>query len=223
MKIYPRLLAVTFIVTTTILLIAFVWKFGLLRIAGHGQASPATPSVVNAGQDRSGLRHYMGRGTIALDAKVSTADSQGKLFLWEISVNGKTGPGRHVHLGQDEWFYVLEGEFVAEVGEERFFLHPGDSIMLPRGVPHAYAHLSDGAGKMLGAVLPAGSFEQFLEEATQGGISLTPEEMQRLFRKHGLEDVGRPIDVATLEQDEMNNENQKSEAAAESATPDAQR
>jgi len=194
MKMHPR--------PTIVLLIACVWQFGLLRLAAHEQSGPAAHVVVKAGEDRGDMRHYMGRGKIALDAKVSTDDTKGELFLWEIAVAGKTGPARHIHFDQDEWFYVLEGNFVAEVGEERVFLKPGDSIQLPRGVPHTYAHLSDGTGKMLGAVLPAGSFEQFLEEVRQAGSSMTPEQMQTLFEKHGMKEVGPPIDAATLEKDE---------------------
>jgi len=175
--------------------------FGPGRGSSRSQGSSITPSVVRAGQDRSGLRHHMGRGKIALDAKVSTADSRGDVFLWEILVSGKTGPGRHVHYDQDEWFYVLEGEYVAEAGDQRFFLKPGDSILLPRGVPHAYAHLSEGNGKMMGAVLPAGSFEQFLEDFRQAGSKPTPEQTQQLFRKHGMKEVGPPIDVTNIKRD----------------------
>ena len=29
---------------------------------------------------------------------------------------GKGGPPRHVHFEQDEWFYVIKGDYVFEVG-----------------------------------------------------------------------------------------------------------
>lgn len=215
LKLNPYVLAAALIASTTLIMVAGL-EFGLLRILGQGSARPIAPSVVGAGQDRSGLRHYMGRGKIALDAKVSTADSQGEVFLWEISVSGKTGPGRHVHYDQDEWFYVLEGEFIAEFGEERFLLYPGDSIFLPRGVPHTYAHLSDGTGKMLGAVLPAGTFEQFLEDFRQAGSTLTPEQTEELFKKHGLKEVGPPIDVMNREQDGVKGKNEAQNPVAQS-------
>jgi len=200
-KRHPVVFAAMFVGATTFIVAGLM--FGPWRDLSRTQGGPITPGVVEAGQDRSGLRHYMGRGKIALDAKVSTADSRGEVFLWEILVSGKTGPGRHVHYDQDEWFYVLEGEYVAEVGEQRFFLKPGDSILLPRGVPHAYAHLSEGNGKMLGAVLPAGTFEQFLEDFRQAGIKPTPGQTQELFKKHGLKEIGPPIDVANITRDEL--------------------
>lgn len=167
----------------------------------RGSATLMTPSVLKAGQDRSGTPHTMGRGTLGIDAKISTADSEGALFLWEVTVAEKSGPPRHVHFHQDEWFYVVQGEFVAEIGGTMYFLSPGDSILLPRGVPHAYAHLSDGVGKMLIAVFPACTFEQFHEESRQVGPGATREEMEELFRKHGMKEVGPPIDVATLKLD----------------------
>ena len=78
LKIHPRVFAATFTVSTTLIIVAGL-AFGLPRTLAQGPAKPTAPSVVGAGQDRSGLRHYMGRGKIALDAKVSTADS--RLFL----------------------------------------------------------------------------------------------------------------------------------------------
>lgn len=160
-----------------------------------------TPTVVKAGQDRNGTPHRMGRGTLGIDAKISTADSEGAIFLWEISATQKSGPASHVHFDQDEWFHVVQGEFVFEVGGKSCFLSPGDSILLPRGVPHTYAHVSDGIGKLLAAVFPAGTFEQFLEDVRLAGPTATPQEVEALFRKHGMKEVGPPIDVANLKRD----------------------
>jgi uncharacterized cupin superfamily protein len=44
---------------------------------------------------------------------------------------GKGGSPRHVHHAQDEWFYVVEGKFAAEVGDEKFLLKPVRALVLP--------------------------------------------------------------------------------------------
>lgn len=182
----------------------FLRQAGLLAagtfVSGSAEALPAQikPVVLKSGQDRGGMRHFMGLGALGLDAKISTADSQGALFLWEVNVSEKSGPPRHIHTNEDEWFYVVEGEFVAELDGTPHFLGPGDSMILPRGVPHAYAHISDGPGKMIAALFPAGSHESFLEEARLAGSTITPEQTEELFRKHGMKMVGPPIDVSKL-------------------------
>jgi len=176
--------------------------FGTLRAFGQNPASPGKAAVVRAGSDRNGLRHYLVRGQVAFDAKVSTADAQGGLFLWENIMTTKGGPPKHRHLEQDEWFYVLEGEYAAEVGDERFLLHPGDSVYLPRGVPHAWAHVSEGTGRMLGAVQPAGTFEQWVEEVRLLRDQATPAKLRELLRKHGMEEMGPPLDVTQLKRSE---------------------
>ncbi|MGE5193475.1 MAG: cupin domain-containing protein, partial [Deltaproteobacteria bacterium] len=53
----------------------------------------------------------------------------------------KGGPPRHLHRNQDEWFYVLRGEYIIEIGSQRSSLSEGDSILGPRQIPHAYAVL----------------------------------------------------------------------------------
>jgi mannose-6-phosphate isomerase-like protein (cupin superfamily) len=58
-----------------------------------------------------------------------------------------------VHVSQDEWFYVLQGDYVVEVGGNRFDLGPGDSVLAPRGIPHVWAHVGEGIGRMLGMQL----------------------------------------------------------------------
>jgi uncharacterized cupin superfamily protein len=48
------------------------------------------------------------------------------------------GSSWHVHLDEDEWFYVLEGEFTVYVGERRLSLAPGSFAFGPTGVPHTF-------------------------------------------------------------------------------------
>jgi quercetin dioxygenase-like cupin family protein len=35
-------------------------------------------------------------------------------------------------LNQEEWFYVMEGEVIFQVGEERITLKPGESVLAVR-------------------------------------------------------------------------------------------
>ncbi len=44
----------------------------------------------------------------------------------------------HIHHTHDEYFYILEGEVTAQVGDTRVVLRPGDYAFGPRGVPHGY-------------------------------------------------------------------------------------
>src|SRR5579859_5875732 len=93
-------------------------------------SSPAGLRVA-AGADRFGEERGLGISSIAF--KVSPQDSSGLLIL-ENTFHAKGGPARHVHDDQDEWFYAVEGEFLFEVGHDRFHLHPGDSLLAPRNV-----------------------------------------------------------------------------------------
>src|SRR3712207_8886216 len=64
------------------------------------------------------------------------------LSVAEITSLHKGGPTRHLHHEQDEWWYVVEGEYVIEVGEERYELGPGDSLLAPRKVDRKSTRLN---------------------------------------------------------------------------------
>ena len=68
------------------------------------------------------------------DRKLSTADSEGALFVMEHHLIGKGGPARHVHHAQDEWFYAVAGSFVFEVGDDGS-ARCSDFVVAPRRVP----------------------------------------------------------------------------------------
>jgi quercetin dioxygenase-like cupin family protein len=150
----------------------------------------AAPLRILAGADCLGETRGLGVSTIQF--KVSGQGSDG-LFVLENTFHAKGGPARHLHHEQDEWFYVVTSDFQMEVGAERFTLHPGDSLLAPRGIPHVWAHVGNATGSILVAFMPARKMEAFFRAVTRANAMppLDPE----LWRAHGMELLGPPLPV----------------------------
>jgi quercetin dioxygenase-like cupin family protein len=132
-------------------------------------------------------------GVSVIQFKVTPQDGSGLLIL-ENTFHAKGGPARHLHYDQDEWFYAAEGEFIIEVGQERFEMKPGDSLLAPRQVPHVWAYVGEGPrGRMLITFMPAGQMEAFFREVTKANAM--PPQDPALWRAHGMELVGPPLPV----------------------------
>lgn len=164
------------------------------RADGADRESPKKGIVVPVGKGRDQEPLKLA-GVIPTDIKVSTKDSGGNLLSFEHTDMAKGGPHRHVHSDQDEWFYVLKGEFAFEVGDEKFRLKAGDSVFAPRKVPHVWACVSDKPGTLLVGVSPAGTFETFLRKLAKLTKPPTQEEAEKLFAAHGMKIVGPPLKI----------------------------
>ena len=151
---------------------------------------PGPLLTVAAGEDRFG--EHRGLGVSAIQFKVTTQDCP-SLFILENTFHHKGGPARHLHYDQDEWFYAVEGEFMVEVGQERVRLTPGDALLAPRQVPHVWAHVGDGRGRILIACMPAGQMEAFFRAVTKANAM--PPQDPTLWRAHGMELLGPPLKV----------------------------
>ena len=68
----------------------------------------------------------------------------------------RDGPGTHAHADEDDSFYMLEGELVFEVDGEEVVAGPGTFVLVPPGVPHAFANRSDSVARMVNVHAPAG-------------------------------------------------------------------
>ena len=144
--------------------------------------------VVPSGEDRFGDNRSLGFSVIRF--KTSTADTGGNLFVMEHSNLKPGGPPLHLHLRQEEWFYVMEGEVLFQVGEKRVQLKAGDSVLAPRKVPHAFTAVGPKPGKMLIAFSPAGKMEQFFRETA---VPNGPQMDAAMSRKYGMELIGPPL------------------------------
>jgi mannose-6-phosphate isomerase-like protein (cupin superfamily) len=160
-------------------------------------ATPAPntkPFRVAAGMDREEKKHSIGLSSTTY--KVLTQDTGGALFVLEQSNQKKGGPPRHLHHDVDELFYSLEGEYIVEVGSERFHLKAGDCVLGPREIPHAWAFAGGSAGRLLISFAPAGKMEAFFNERDNRGIKPGAYTTDAAFmRAFGMELVGPPLVV----------------------------
>jgi oxalate decarboxylase/phosphoglucose isomerase-like protein (cupin superfamily) len=114
---------------------------------------------------------------------------------------GKSGGPRHLHYDQNEWIYILEGEYALEMGEKRFHLGPGESVFIPRKISHAWACVSESPGKVLNVFQPAGKMEEFFREIARHGEAppihevLSLQKLHQLFHDHGMDLVGPPLEA----------------------------
>ena len=151
---------------------------------------------VNAGEGRiHGHLKLKGVNTNILDLKISGNDTNGGLAIFEqTSIAQGKGTPLHVHHFQNEVFYVINGKYFFKVGDDEFHLSAGDSIFLPRKVPHAWTQVSK-KGKMTVTFQPAGKMENFFVTVAALNHEPTKEEMARIFKDNEMSVVGPPLKI----------------------------
>ena len=149
--------------------------------------------IVKAGEARSGV-HTPFQGVNPNDVKISGKDTDGQLAVFEYIGTQKVGPPLHMHLYQDEIFYVVEGEYRFQLGDEKTVLKAGDTIFLPRNIPHTWIQLSD-RGKLTYSLQPAGQLEEFFVKLDTLKGAPTEDELQKISLAHGVKNVGPPLSL----------------------------
>jgi quercetin dioxygenase-like cupin family protein len=128
--------------------------------------------------------------------KLTSEDTAGGLTAFELSALPQTGPYLHVHHREDEWYYVLSGEFLFRAGGVDHTLPAGASIWLPRGIPHVWANTGTTENKLILVCRPGG-FEKFFEEMgsamSKADASNADKTMAAMFAKYGMEMLGPPL------------------------------
>lgn len=146
---------------------------------------------IKTGESRTGKHLKMKEVTLnVLDLKVSSKDTNGNLSVFEqIGFTPKGGPPLHIHPYQDEYFYVLEGEYQFQVDQDKYHLSPGDTIFLPRNIQHAFIQLSEKA-RVLVSYTPAGKMESFFETTDSWTTPPSEDLIKKTFTDHDMNVVG---------------------------------
>ena len=122
----------------------------------------------------------------------------------ELNDSRGTATPMQVHHEEDETFYVLEGEIVALVGDERVTLSAGDYAFAPRGIAHTTVVSSERA-RVLVTASPAGLEQLFVSLGSAVSESEPPaeevlppiDELVRRFAAYGVDIVGPRLRSAT--------------------------
>jgi len=151
---------------------------------------------VNSGEARFG-EHLRMKGVTynVLDNKISSKDTDGELAVFEQNgFTPKGGPPLHIHPYQDEFFYIIDGEYLFQVGDEQYQMKTGDTIFLPRNVQHAFVQLTE-KSKVIVSYLPAGKMEDFFKTTDSWTSPPTQMEIEKVFEDHDMKVVGPPLKV----------------------------
>ncbi|HTL44905.1 MAG TPA: cupin domain-containing protein [Vicinamibacterales bacterium] len=102
-----------------------------------------------------------------------------------------SGAPLHVHHGEAEAFYILEGTVELTCGDQRVTASAGDFVHTPKDVPHKYRTVGDQPARLL-LLFSRPGFEMFFAE---GGSPVdqppsgppNAEAFKRLVEKYGME------------------------------------
>lgn len=149
------------------------------------------PFVIRSGMSRFGETMKY-KGVHPNDVVISKKDTDNAFSLFAFTGYAKIGPSLHMHFNQDEFFYVVEGNYRFVVGEETMELTEGDTVFLPRNIPHTWIQLTE-QGKLLYGVQPAGTLEEFFNEMNELKKPPTEKEAQQIHFRHGMKLIGPPL------------------------------
>ena len=110
---------------------------------------------------------------------------------------GAPGSSVHIHRVTDEAFYILEGTFGFQVGEETVEGSAGASVFVPKGIVHAFWNQGHSPARMLLTLSPPDLW-RYLKELAEGLVSAgddaeaAMELRKELSEKYDVEIVGPP-------------------------------
>jgi mannose-6-phosphate isomerase-like protein (cupin superfamily) len=114
---------------------------------------------------------YWGPGDI-YTFLVTGEESQGAYFSMLAIVPPQGGPPLHIHLHEDETFYVLDGQSTFRLADETVVAGPGDFVNVPKGVVHNFCNRTAEPLRMILTFTPAG-IERFFEETLERAYDLS--------------------------------------------------
>lgn len=125
--------------------------------------------------------------------KVTGDDCTNALDYLELQIAPGSGPPLHVHKVQHETIHFLEGDFLVQVGDERFDCPQGSFVYFPVGVKHAFVNLSDTMGRCILTFVPGGAHNFFADfgPAVRGGSDDAA--IAEIFERWDWQVVGPPL------------------------------
>jgi mannose-6-phosphate isomerase-like protein (cupin superfamily) len=116
-----------------------------------------------------------------------------RLGVAEITIPPHTdGPPQHRHGQHDEGFYVASGVARFTVGEDSYDAPAGTLVMVPPGVPHTFANVSDEPAVLVNTFTPDLYVQYFrdLGQMIASGQPMSAEAVVRTMARYATVPVG---------------------------------
>ena len=110
---------------------------------------------------------------VRVAVRVRAHESDGRLGAWESEEPLGAALPLHIHTREDEQVMLLDGEVTFHLGDAVHHLVAGDTLALPRGVPHAHVVTSPRA-RLLTAAMPGGFESLFTDLGTPAAAGTAP-------------------------------------------------
>jgi quercetin dioxygenase-like cupin family protein len=138
------------------------------------------PRFDNSVVVRSGEAEVVGRVPTSIRLLADSSATGGALSTIHVDLaDGADGARPHTHAGSAELFYVLDGTAQLLSGEQIVTAERGDLVIVPPGLPHAFAAAPGANAEILVVITPGVErFEYFrhLERIAYGKVP--PESLQ---------------------------------------------
>ncbi len=167
--------------------------FSLTKLANsHSEHGIEKPFVIKSMQSRFGVATPF-RGEIPNDLKISTKDTGNQYSFFDyVGIKQVPGPNLHLHTNQDEVFYVTDGEFIFQIGNEKLLAKRGDTVFGPRNIQHTWTQLTK-TGRLEYFCIPAGKMEEFFVMLTKQIGPPTSESAIEMEKEYGIKHIGESL------------------------------
>ena len=152
-------------------------------------AGPVHPFVVPPGAGET-MRGPAG-GPATFTARAETTN--GTFTALENVIAPGQGPAMHVHVREDEMYYVLDGVVRFSADGELFDAPRGAFMFIPRGTPHCFQNTADVPALLLVMFTPAGMERFFEGVAALPPGPIDPDTMRGLGHSAWMKVVGPPM------------------------------
>jgi quercetin dioxygenase-like cupin family protein len=106
--------------------------------------------------------------------KAGGADTGGRFSLIDCTSPPGFEPGTHIHAGEDEAFYVLDGRLEGQCGGASWAAGAGDLVFIPRDTPHNFTVTGQAAARYLLINSPPGFESEVAEAPPAQALTLPP-------------------------------------------------
>jgi quercetin dioxygenase-like cupin family protein len=120
--------------------------------------------------------------------KATASQTQGRFSLMERTLPpGGRMPPAHSHIGNDEAYFVLDGDVEFRVADDVFIGSTGTFVLVPAGETHTFGNTRDEPARLL--VLHAPALDGYFKDLEQLWAAPDPphrDEELALMKRHGM-------------------------------------